>query len=111
MAGATIQSSIMQFIAGVLIGGAVEGVLPKRSEGASVQSQVFEVLVQAGLNGAALAAFAGQVRGSGVDLTYGIPFARALADSQPEFRRRTTALAALVTSQVSRAGLRMALPK
>ena len=108
MTSKAIQVSVTQVAAGVVLGAAIEAVLPKRSEGASVPNQVFETLVQVGLNGAALAVFSGLIRGEGADPTYGIPFVQALNASQPELRRRLEALSALVASQVRRASLQMA---
>lgn len=110
MTSRAIQLSITQVTVGVLIGAAVEAVLPKRIEGASLTTQVFEALVQVGLNGAALASFAGLVQGEGADPTFGIPFANALYASQPELQARLAGLSSVVKGQVARASLQMALP-
>ena len=110
MTARSIQLSVTQVAAGVLIGASIEALLPKRTEGSSLNNQVFEVLVQAGLNGAALAVFAGLIRGEGEDPTFGIPFAHAVITSQPELGKRLSALSAVVGGQVSRASQRMAAP-
>ena len=108
MTSRTIQSAILQVAAGVVIGSTVEALLPKRTEGASLTNQVFEALVQVGLNGAALATFGGLVRGEGVDLTSGFPFANALYATQPELQARLADLGKVVAVQVARVSQRMA---
>ena len=110
MASRAVQLSVLQFSAGVLLGATIEAVLPSQTEGASLQTQVFEVLVQVGLNGVALSTFAGLVRGEGIDPTFGIPFAYALNMSQTELRKRLEKLSALVKAQVQVTTRRMALP-
>ena len=107
MTSRAIQVSVTQVAAGVTIGATVEALLPKRAEGASLSNQVFEALVQVGLNGAALALFVGLVRGEGADPTYGIPFSQALYASQPELQRRLAALSVVIGGQVSRASQQM----
>jgi hypothetical protein len=102
MAAKAIQLSITQVGAGVLIGAAVEALLPRRTENASLPSQVFEALVQVGMNGAALASFGALIRGEGIDPTFGIPFSTALYASQPELQARLAALSAVVKAQVAR---------
>ena len=109
MTSRAIQLSVTQVAVGTIIGSVVEGVLPKPTEGASLTNQVFEVLVQVGLNGAALATFAGVVRGEGADPTFGIPFVMSLYASQPELNRRLAALSSVVKAQVARASQQMAL--
>jgi len=110
MASRAIQLSITQVATGLIIGSSIEALLPKRTEDASLTNQVFEALVQVGLNGAALAIFAGLIHGEGADPTYGIPFSNALYSSQPELRARLEALSAVVRRQVLQASQRMALP-
>jgi len=107
MASRAIQVSVTQVAAGVAIGATVEALLPKRTEGAPLSSQVFEALVQVGLNGAALAMFVGLVRGEGADPTYGIPFSQALYASQPELQMRLAALSTVIGGMVSRASRQM----
>ena len=109
MTSRAIQVSVTQVAAGVAIGATVEALLPKRTEGASLTNQVFEALVQVGLNGAALALFVGLIRGEGQDPTFGIPFSQALYASQPELQKRLAALSEVVGGQVSRASRRMAV--
>ena len=108
MTSKAVQVSITQVVAGVLIGATVEALLPRRMEGASLTNQVFEALVQVGLNGAALGAFAGLIRGEGADPTYGIPFSSALMSAQPELAARLALLSAVVKVRVSRASRQMA---
>ena len=110
MASRAIQLSVTQVVAGVLIGATVEALLPKRIEGASLTNQVFEALVQVGLNGAALATFAGLIRGEGVDPTFGIPFSQALYASQPELQARLATLSARAKLEVSRVSQQMVPP-
>ena len=110
MTSRAIQLSVTQVALGLVIGSVVESVLPKRTEGASLPTQVFEALVQVGLNGAALASFAGLVRGEGADPTYGIPFANALYASQPELQARLAELSYVVKLQVAQVSQRMAIP-
>ena len=110
MTSRAIQLSVTQVVVGVLIGATVEALLPRRTEGASLTNQVFEALVQVGLNGAALAVFAGLIRGEGVDPTFGIPFSSALYSSQPELAARLAALSTLVKMQVTQASRQMMQP-
>ena len=54
MAAKGIQLAITQTAVAVVIGGVVEALLPKRTEDASLTTQVFEALVQAGVTGFAI---------------------------------------------------------
>ena len=108
MTSRAIQVSITQVAAGVLIGATVEALLPKKTEAASLTNQIFEVMVQVGLNGAALALFVGLVRGEGADPTFGIPFSQALYASQPELKKRLSALSSVVGIQVLQVSRQMA---
>ena len=110
MTSRAIQLSVTQVTAGTLIGATVEALLPQRTEGASLTSQVFEALVQVGLNGAALATFAGLVKGESADPTFRIPFANALFASQPELQARLAALSFVVRGQVVQVSQQMVLP-
>lgn len=110
MTARAIQLSVTQVAVGVVLGATIEGLLPKRDETSSLNTQVFEALVQVGLNGAALAIFAGLVRGEGADPTFGIPFSQALYASQPELQQRLGALSRTVKGQVVLASQRMAVP-
>ena len=108
MTSRAIQVSVTQVTVGVAIGASIEALLPAPTEGASLTIQVFEALVQAGMNGAALGLFAGLVRGEGSDPTFGIPFSTALYASQPMLQKRLRGLAAVVSGRVSRASQQMA---
>ena len=107
MTSKAIQASVTQTAFGILIGAAIESLLPRRSDDASLANQVFEALVQVGLNGAALALSADLVRGAGSDPTYGIPFSMALWASQPELKLRLEALSVVAQAQVGRSLHRM----
>ena len=106
-----VQLSVMQSAAAVLIGGTVEALLPSRSEDAALTTQVFEALVQVGLNGVALSLFVDLIRGGGVDPTFGIPFAMALNFAQPELQHRLRALSAVVKARVAQASQQMVRPE
>lgn len=110
MTSRAIQLSVTQVTAGVILGGTIEALLPKQREGASLTNQVFEALVQVGMNGAALGMFAGLVRGEGADPTFGIPFSQALFAAQPELQMRLRSLSAQVGAMVALASQRMAKP-
>ena len=95
-----IQVSVTHVALGIAVGSAIEGVLPKANAGSSLQQQLFEALVQVGLNGAALSLVATFLRND--DPTFGIPFSMALFESQPELGERIRSLAAVAKGQVSR---------
>ena len=97
----SIQVSITHVVLGIAVGSLIEGVLPKLSEGTSLKQQLFEALVQAGLNGAALSLVGAYLRNG--DPTFGIPFSMALLESQPELGVRIRSLAAVAKGQVSQA--------
>lgn len=100
-----IQISIGHTVLGVSVGALIEGLLPKFTEGASLPSQVFEALVQVGLNGAALVSVSSYLRDG--DPTHGIPFSFALFQAQPELGHRIASLATVVRQQVAQAAQRM----
>ena len=100
----SIQVSVTHTVLGVIIGSAIEALLPKFNEGASLTNQAFETLVQVGLNGAALAAVSNYLRDD--DPTFGIPFSMALFQSQPELSLRIESLSAVAKEQVAQAALR-----
>ena len=102
----SIQVSVTHTVLGIAIGAAIESLLPKFNEGASLANQAFETLVQVGLNGAALATVAGFLRDD--DPTFGMPFSMALFQSQPELAARIAGLAAVTKDQVSQAAQRTA---
>ena len=100
MTSRAIQQSVTQVAAAVVVGATIEALLPAPVEKPPVHTQVFELMVQVGLNGVALALVAGSIRGGGEDLTFGIPFANALYGSQPSMRKRIETLAELTKTQV-----------
>lgn len=110
MTSRAIQLSILQVTAGIAMGATIEALLPRRVEGASLTQQVFEALVQTGLNGAALSVFVDLVRGEGADPTFGIPFSMALYSSQSELRMRFEALSMQVKARVAQASRQMVPP-
>ena len=97
-ASRAIQVSIQHVAAGVMIGALIEALLPTPDVDASWKQQIFETLVQAGLNGALLASLSSFLVND--DPTFGIPFSMALFASQPELAARIQSLAALTKSQV-----------
>ena len=96
----SIQVSITHVVLGVAVGSAIEGVLPKHSDGCSQLQRVFEALVQVGLNGAALSIMTNVLRND--DPTFGIPFSMALFEAQPELSARIRSLASVAKDQVAR---------
>ena len=110
MTARAIQNSVLQTVAAVIIGGAIEGLLPSMTEDASLTNQAFEALVQVGLVGASVSTFGGLVRGEGIDPTCGIPFSMALFWSQQELARRIAVLSLAVKAQVV-AGARRMVPQ
>ena len=93
-----IQVSITHVGLGVAVGSLIEGVLPHPTDGASLQQQLFETLVQVGLNGAAISVVSSYLRND--DPTFGIPFSMALFEAQPELKARFRSLAAVAKTQV-----------
>ena len=102
----SIQVSVVHTFLGIAVGAAIEGLLPKHLDGASLQQQLFEAVVQVGLNGAALSIVATSLRND--DPTFGIPFSMALFEAQPELAARIRSLAAVAKGQVSQAVQRTA---
>jgi hypothetical protein len=100
----SIQVSVTHTVLGIVIGAAIEALLPKFNEGASLSNQAFETLVQVGLNGAALATVSGFLRDD--DPTFGMPFSMALFQSQPELALRIGSLSAVAKDQLSQAAQR-----
>ena len=96
-----IQVSVTHVALGIAVGSAIEGLLPKSNDAASLQQQLFEALVQVGLNGAALSLVASVLKND--DPTFGIPFSMALFEAQPELGQRVRSLAAVAKGQVARA--------
>lgn len=106
MTSRAIQVSITHVGLAIVIGASIEGLLPKHNENAALGLQIFETVVQVGLNGAALGAASCILRGD--DPTFGIPFSTALYSAQPELTKRFEALSALVKRHVHQASLQMA---
>jgi hypothetical protein len=102
-----IQISVSQIVYGIICGAAIEAVLPSPTDGASIQQQVFETLVQTALNGVAVALLPASLRID--DPTFGIPFSIGLAESQPELAARIRSLAAVAKAQVAR-GVQQTVP-
>lgn len=96
-----IQVSISHVGLGIAVGSLIEGVLPSPNDGASLQQQLFEALVQVGLNGAALSVISSYLRND--DPTFGIPFSAALFEAQPALGVRIRSLAVVAKGQVSQA--------
>ena len=94
-----IQVSITHVALGIGVGSAIEALLPTPSDGASLRQQLFEALVQVGLNGAALSLLANVLRND--DPTFGIPFSMALFEAQPALGVRIHSLAAVAKGQVA----------
>ena len=98
-----IQNAITHVAVGLSAGALIESVLPAKEDGACLKQQIFEAVVQVGLNGAALAALGAFLQRD--DPTYGIPFSMALWQAQPELKARIRLLsdavkaAALATVQ------------
>lgn len=96
-----IQVSITHVGLGVAVGSLIEGVLPHPTDGASLQQQLFETLVQVGLNGAAISVVSSYLRND--DPTFGIPFSAALFEAQPALGVRIRSLAVVAKAQVAQA--------
>lgn len=70
-----IQISITHVAVGLSVGALIRSVFPAKEDGACLKPQIFEVAVQVGLSGAALAALASTLQSH--DPTYGIAFSMA----------------------------------
>ena len=101
-----IQVATTHVLVGIVTGSVIEGLLPKFSADAALTVQLFEVLVQAGMNGALLVSLGPWL--SDQDPTFGIPFSMALLSSQPELMRRVENVGSQVRAQVGRALQQMA---
>ena len=106
MTSRAIQVSVTHVAVAILIGSSIEAMLPTYDESAPLATQIFEVVVQVGLNGAALAALPSFL--SQNDPTFGILFSHALAISQPDLDRRMRMLSETVKRQVAQVSLQMA---
>ena len=106
--GTSIQVSVIHVALGVGLGSCIEALMPGVSDGASTSLQVFETLVQGGLNGAAIALVAGSL--GSADPTYGIPFSFALYQAQPAFSERIELLSSQIGAQLGQAARKMQAP-
>jgi hypothetical protein len=91
-----IQVSVTHAALGIAVGSVIEILLPKYNDDASLTHQVFETLVQVGLNGAAISSLSSIL--SEEDPTFGIPFSMALFESQPQLAQRVHSLGETLTS-------------
>ena len=104
----SIQVSVVHVGLGIAVGSLIEGLLPSATDGASIQTQVFETFVQVGLNGAALSLVATYLRND--DPTFGIPFSFALFQAQPGLSKRVDKLAAVAKLRVAQGVQQTAIP-
>lgn len=104
--GRTIQVAVTHTLVGIGIGSLIEAMLPRFTNDASLTTLAFEMLVQVGLNGAALAAVTGFLRQES-DPTFGIPFGAALFQAQPELAARIESVSAAAKAQVVQAVQKM----
>ena len=102
-----IQVSVTHVAVGLSVGALIEGVLPAKEDGASLKQQIFEAVVQLGLNGAALVALTTFLQSN--DPTFGIPFSMALWEAQPELKERIRLLSDVAKAQALSAVQQMAL--
>ena len=96
---AAIQASISNTVLGLMVGSAIEGVLPSFNPDVPLTSQVFEIFVQIGLNGVALGYYGGRVAAD--DPTGGLPFSWALFVAQPELETRVQSIGKIMRRKVS----------
>lgn len=105
----SIPHAIVNVAAGLMVGTAIELVIPAPSSSDSASQLGFEVVLQAALNGLAIAAVVPMLD-PGKDLTYGIPFYAALYASQGTFAARLESASALAKYHSSQFAQRMGLP-
>ena len=106
MTSEAIQSSIAQTALGLGAGALLETIMPMHNEDASLTTLVFETAVQMSLNGVAIVSLGSYLADS--DPTYGIPFATALVEAQPELLLRLRALSGMLKTQALGYAQRMA---
>jgi len=99
--GKAIQVAVTHTAVGIFVGSLIEAVLPAFSADAALATQIFEALVQVGLNGIALTTVSSLL--SEQDPTFGIPFSMSLYMAQPTLTERIAALSAQVKAQVAQA--------
>ena len=107
--GSAIATAVTHAISGIVLGGLIEALLPKYEETSPAATQIFELCVQAGLNGALLATLT-PLLASPSDATHGIVFSTALMDAQPQLRVRIEKLALVLQGQTRHSLQQMALP-
>ena len=106
--GRGIQNSVLHMGLGLALGAIIETCLPSYVDGASIQSQALELMVQSGLNGCALSVVCPILRKD--DPTCGMIFGWALTLAQPGLKLRALAVVSEARAQASQGGLRM-LPR
>ena len=110
MTSKAIQVAITHTAVGIMVGAAVEAFMPRPDSGTPMPNQVFEALVQVGLNGAALSLVCPYLQCGGSDPTYGIPFGAALFAAQPDMQVRLVHLAAAVRAVLVQGALQTVVP-
>ena len=100
-----IQISALHTAYGLAIGSLIDTALPSFSAASDASTLLFESAVQVGLNGAAVALMAPELRGN--DPTFGIPFSFALYAAQEGLSLRLTALGRIAQREGRKALLRM----
>tara|TARA_B110000046_G_C12992176_1_gene398322 strand:+ start:1435 stop:1788 length:354 start_codon:yes stop_codon:yes gene_type:complete len=106
MTSEAIQSSIVQTGLGLGAGALLESIMPMHNEDASATTLVFETAVQMSLNSVAIVSLGSYLAES--DPTYGIPFATALIEAQPELMLRLRAVSDMIKTHVLGYAQRMA---
>ena len=94
-----VQLSVAHTVLGIGIGSTIEACLPAFRDDASLAVQVFETLVQMGVNGVALAATSWLLGRD--DPTGGIPFGMALFQAQGDLAQRVSLLSAAAKDRVA----------
>ena len=110
MTSKAIQVAITHTAVGIMVGAAIEAFMPRPDSGSPMPNQVFEALVQVGLNGAALSLVCPSLQCGGSDPTFGIPFGAALFAAQPDMQVRLVHLAAGVRSALVQGALQTVAP-
>jgi hypothetical protein len=98
MSAQAIQSSVAQCVLGLTAGACLEIIMPMQSDAASAASLIFETAVQMALNGVVIVSLSSYL--SQNDPTFGIPFATALMEAQPELLSRLRRSSVLIREQV-----------
>ena len=106
--GRAIQVAVTHTFLAVAAGAAIETFMPPFTNDAALMTQVFETIVQVGLNGAVVAALAPSLQRD--DPTVGIPFSSALYQSQPGLAQRISSVASAAKQQAHQSSQKMGLP-